>query len=348
MRRHVLILAAIALLCVGLALALSRLPGRSRPASALAAAPEGATAVVHVDVPALLASPLWRAVVDEDDAGLERIERACGFDPIERLRSVAVFVVGTQARPFERLGFLARGDLPRERLVACVQEVVEADGGGIERVSIEGVPAIASAHGPSRAAFIGGDGVVGGDELVVREIIRVDRGDAPGADADPALARLWERVAGRRDVIAVAHLPPNWRQWLGRLGADVELDALEAARALGVGARIERGLGLTIAVETDTPEDASALAGEARARLEGLRSMPLLGLSPAGAALRRVQLDAQGGVAIATLDLDQGQLASLVQLVRDLLDRRRAAALERARPERGAAPSPDERLQAGE
>lgn len=338
----------LALLSVGLAVALSSLAGRPRPATALAAAPEGATAVLHVEVPALLASPLWRAMVEEDDAGLERIERACGFDPLERLRSVAVFVVGTEARPFERLGFLARGDLPRERLVSCVQQVVEADGGAIERVSIEGVPAIASAHGASRAAFLGGDGIVGGDELVVRELIRVDRGDARGADADPGLARLWQRVAGRREVIAVAQLPPNWRQWLGRLGGDVEIDALEDARRVGVGARIERGLGLTVAVETDTPEQARALVDEVRARLEGLRSMPLLGLSAAGAALRRIDLDVQDGVAMATLDLDQDQLASLVQLVRDLLDRRRAAAIERARRERDAPVRPDEQLRAGE
>ncbi|UJR79591.1 hypothetical protein [Sandaracinus amylolyticus] len=347
MRRHVVVIVGIALACIGLALGLSRLAGRGRPATALAAAPQGATAVLHVDVPALRASPIWRALAD-GDAGLERIVDACGFDPLSRIQSVAAFVLGTEERPFEHLGFVARGDLPRERLVECVQRVVEADGGAIQRVSIEGVPAIASAHGPSRAAFLGGDGIVGGDELVVRELIRVDRGEAPGADTDPALARLWSRVAGRRELIAVAHVPPNWREWLGRLGADVDLDALESVRTIAIGARIERGLGLTIAAEGASPADAGALIDEARAAIDALRSDPLLGLSPLGAALRRVQLESHEGTALATLDLDEGQLASIVQLVRDLLDRRRIAA-ERAREERVIrAPRPDESLRAGE
>ncbi|WP_053235022.1 hypothetical protein [Sandaracinus amylolyticus] len=347
MRRHVVVIVGIALACIGLAFGLSRLAGRGRPATALAAAPQGATAVVHVDVPALRASPIWRALAD-DDAGLERIVEACGFDPLSRVQSVAAFVLGTEAQPFEHLGFVARGDLPREQLVECVQRVVEADGGAIRRVSIEGVPAIASAHGPSRAAFLGGDGIVGGDELVVRELIRVDQGDAPGADTDAALSRLWNRVSGRRELIAAAHVPANWREWLGRIGADVDLDALESVRTIAIGARIERGLGLTIAVEGASPADAGALVDEARARVDALRGDPLIGLSAVGAALRRIELEAHEGIALATLDLDEGQLSSLVQLVRDLLDRRRMAA-QRAHEERVIrAPSADESLRASD
>ena len=79
------------------------------------------------------------------------------------------------------------------------------------------MPAIASADGPSRAAFLGRDGIVGGDEAVVRQAILVDHGEAEGADSDPVLARLWQRVASREQVVAVAQVPANWRGWLGRM-----------------------------------------------------------------------------------------------------------------------------------
>jgi hypothetical protein len=260
------------------------------------------------------------------------------------VRSVAIFVLGSEARPLERVGFVARGDLPRERLVQCVQSVVEEDGGGLRRVEIEGVAAVASEHGPSRAAFLGGDRLVGGDELIVREAIRVDRGDAPGADRDATLAQLWRRAEGRREVVLVAHLPPSWRSSLARLGGDVQLEGMRAVRALGLGARIERGLGLTLALETDAPSSAQTLVAEARARIAALRADPMLGLSAAGATLRRIDLEADGQHVVLTLDLDEDQLASLVQLGRDAIARRRAAT-ERGRRERSMAP--DERLEAG-
>lgn len=348
MRRQLSILAAIALACAALAWGLSQLGGRTRPTTALGAAPEGSAVIAQVDVPALRASPIYRALAGED-AGLERISRACGFDPLDRVRSAFVFVVGDEGRPLEHVGFVARGELARGELVECVERVVEAEGGSLREVAIEGVPAVASAHGSSRAAFLGSDAVVGGDEHVVRALIRVDRGEAPGADRDAALARLWERVAARREVIAVAVVPPNWRDFLGRLGEGVELGALEDVRRIAVGARVRSGLGVTLALDAGDELHAAALVEEARTRIARLLEEPLLGISAAGSALRRIELRTEGGDAIATLDLDDAELASVVQLARTALDRRREAALRAAGARRGGERGPiaDERLEAG-
>lgn len=328
-RRDVLVLVAIALGCAGLAWGISALTGRSRPRTALAAAPEGASIVAQIDAPALLASPIWQALVAEDGGGLDRVERDCGFDPLARLRAVSIFVIGTETRPLERLGFLARGDLPREELVACVERVVDEDGGAIRRVEIDGVPAIASEHGPSRAAFVGSDGIVGGDELIVREVLRTDRGDAPGADRDAELVSLWQRVQGRGEVIAVARVPAHWRDWLGRLGDEIALDALEQVSAIGLGARIRSGLGLTVALDAGSPEAARGIVEVARAQRDVLLEDTLLRVSPLGAALRRVELDVDRGTVVATVDLDEERLTALVQLVRDQLARRRTAGARR-------------------
>jgi hypothetical protein len=337
--RHVLVLVGIALACAGLAWGVSSLAGRARPSDALAAAPESSSLVAQVDVPALLASPLWAGLAGGDD-GLERVRRDCGFDPLESLRTVAIFVIGTDETPFQRVGFVARGDLEHERLAACVQHVVEADGGAIERTEIEGVTAIASAHGPSRAAFLGRDAIVGGDEALVREAIRVDRGDARAADEDASLARMWRRVHGRREIVLAAHVPPNWREWLGRIGGGSELDAIEDVRTIGVGARVREGLGLTVAIEAD---DAARLVRQLEARIDGWLGDPLLRLSPAGGALRAIDLEVEGGDAIASLDLDAGQLAAIVDLARAILERRRAP---RPRPAAARALAPDETIPA--
>lgn len=345
-RRDLLVLVAIALGCAGLAWGLSALGARSRPRTALGAAPEGSSIVAQIDAPALLASPIWQALVAEDEGGLDRVERDCGFDPLERLRTVSLFVIGTETRPFERVGFLARGDLPHEELVACVERVVGEDGGSIRRVEIEGVPAIASEHGPSRAAFVGSDGIAGGDELVVRQVLRTDRGDAPGADRDPLLVSLWQRVQGRAEVVAVAHVPENWRDWLGRMGGEIELDALEGVRAIGLGARIRSGLGLTLALETDAPSAAHDIVDVARAQLDGVLDDPMLRLSALGAALRRIDLDVDRQTVIATVDLDEERLNSLVALVRDQIARRRAAALRRGAVRGGEERAPDETIAA--
>lgn len=320
---------------------------RSAPRTVLESAPEGASIIASIDAPALLGSPIWRALTEEDGGqGLARIEGACGFDPLERLRTVAVFIVGTEARPLERTGFLARGDLPREELVRCVERVVGEDGGSIRRVEIEGMAAIASENGPSRAAFVGEDGVLGGDETVVRAMLRVQQGEADGAGTDPALGAMWRRVEHRAEVIAVARVPSNWREWLGRIGGQIDLEALVGVERIGLGARIRTGLGLTLALETGSADAARELRDAARARIEAALEQPMLGTSALGAALRHAEIEAEGATAIATIDLDQERLEALIQLIRHQLAMRRSA-LERARARAfEEEPAPDETIRA--
>ena len=44
-------------------------------------------------------------------SGAARIERVCGFDPLDQVRDVIVFVLGSEGRPLEHVGFVARGAL---------------------------------------------------------------------------------------------------------------------------------------------------------------------------------------------------------------------------------------------
>jgi hypothetical protein len=329
-RKHLLVLAAIALVSIALAWSTTLVGGPSRPRTALGTAPADAAAVIALDARAILESPLAAAILGDGDAGLERIERACGFDPLERLRSVVVVVLGGEERALESVGFVARGDLPREDLARCVADIVAEDGGQIRRVEIEGLQAIASERGDSRAAFLGDDGVVGGNEAIVRRLIRVDRGREPGAEDDPMLSRLWQRVRARGDLMAVARIPPNWRAWLGRFGDQGGLDAIDTARGIGIGARVREGLGVTIAIESIGAAEARTLATAVRAQIDAALALPLVRLSAAGDALRAIELGTSESDVIATLDLDALRLAAVVDIARTMLDRARRGGLDGA------------------
>lgn len=316
----------------------------------LALAPAGARVVAQVDVSTVLRSHLFQALLEEDDArGVRRIERTCGYDPLEQVDQAIVFLFGPDDRPFQHVGFVARGELARgrenrERLVACVRQVMgeQGGGGGVQPVEIEGEPAVASAHGRSHAAFLGDDGVVGGDRSVVRGAIRVHHGDAPSAASDPELRRLWDRVAGDRDIVAVARLPERWLPALRTMarGISNEFEPFGSIRALGVGVRVRGGLSLGAAFETGSAPAAGALERALRAQIDGVLSSPLARLSTLGRALDRVATEQTEGEVVVTVSLTDSQVDGLLALWRDLREDDGEAATEEAEVETQVEPEP--------
>ena len=318
----VIVIAACALVAAGVAF----LEQPAAPRGTLEMAPVGTTMVAHVDVPALLASPMWTAYVD-DDEGMSRIERLCGQSPLEQLRDADVYVVGTSESPLEHIAFRARGALDPERLASCVGDVVREDGGGVHEVTIEGVRALASDRGDSRAAFLARDTVVAGDETLVSELIHLAHGTSQPTN-DAALARLYGVALARRDVVIAAHVPDAWRGAIAHALEDVPdvASALAGAEAVAVGASLAGGgVGLSVSVACSRESDAHRLAEAVRAAISNALSRPLLRLSAAGVALRRVQLEPHGADLLGTLDLDRDALESLVALIRGQLAEARTA-----------------------
>lgn len=297
----------------------------SPPRTTLQMAPVGTTMVAHLDVAAILASPMWQAYVD-DDEGMTRIERLCGESPLASVREADVYVVGTDESPLAHLAFVARGALDAERLGSCVRDVVQDDGGGVHEVSIEGVRALASDRGDSRAAFLARDTVVGGDETLVRELIHIDHGTSEPMD-DPAISRLYTTALARHDVVVAAQIPDAWRGAIAHALEDVPgVEALTGADAIAIGASLARGgIGLSVSVACSRESDARRLAEAVRGAIDTALSDPLLRLSAAGVALRRVQLEPHGADLLATLDLDRDAFESLVTLIREQLDEARLA-----------------------
>lgn len=335
--RQASVIVGLAVVCIAVAYGISIFGAEHPPRTTLQMAPLGTTMIGHAEVPALLRSPIWEAFVG-DDEGMSRIERLCGESPLDTLRTADVYVVGTDESPLAQLGFLARGELDHERLVSCVGDVVEGDGGGVHEVTIEGVRAIASDHGDGRAAFLGRDGIVGGNETLVRELIHLDHGTTEPMD-DPALARLWGIVQGRRHVALALHVPDRWRGAIARYLAELPaLRPVERAAAVAIGANLDHGIGLTVALACERDSDAAELAASLEATIAAQLEDTLMALSPVGAALRRVEIEPQGRDVVVTLDLTERQLELLVSVIRETLDARR----ERATAPRERSPEPPE------
>ncbi len=318
-----------ALLVAAVAFGLAQLEGPSVPDEPLAVAPADASIVAFVDVGAVTSSHVWNVLLEEDrdEQGMRRIERACGYDPLEQVDEAVVFTSGSERRPFEHVGFVARGEMARgaenrRRLVECVGAVVGGRSGGaaVREVEVEGVSAIASASGGSHAAFLGEDGVVGGDREVVGSAIRVARGDAPSAATDRTLRRLWDRVSADRDLVAVARLPERWLPALREMAEDLPEDAsaLAELRALGVGVRVRGGLAIGVAAETTSASSARRLERAVLDRSDALLEEPLVRLSAIGRALRRMNVEALEREVVLTLSLTNAQLDELLALWRQL------------------------------
>lgn len=320
--RNVAFLVGLAAVVGALAWGLAR--RTAGPRDALGMAPTRTTAVAELDVPGLRRSALFRDLAGESDRGLREIERACGFDPLEQLRTAYVYLLREEGSPpdaagasLDEVAFVARGELDHEALARCIGDVVAEDGGGVHRTVIEGREALASDHGSSVAAFYGRDGVVAGADTIVAELLRIQDGASPAMRRDEDLQRLFRLASSRSHVRLVARLPRNWQRFLGTIaGMAEDLERLGRATALGLGATLDDGLGITLALDLGSAADAQeAQHGLERRIAEALRD-PEIATSALAIALRHVALDAQGSDLVARADLDRPELDATLALIR--------------------------------
>ncbi len=314
----------------GAAAAFWLLSGPSLRAPLVENAPESAAAFARVDVRALLRSPWWRRFVTErgGDRGLRRLRERCGIEPSDQLAELAAFVGAERPRSLDHITFLARGPFDHDALGDCMRQVVEEDGGALRRVELDGVPAVAGARGDSRIAFLGRDGAVFGSEPSVREVITVAKGEAPSARG--MLRELHDALAEREhppELLAVAVVPTHWRIALAeRVEAPgVFGDALDGLLALGLGARISRGLALSLRVRLADEALVGPIVEQLRLQRDALLDDPLVALSAAGPALRRVAAEGRGQDVLLAVDLDEALAERLVDLGEQLLLRGRRA-----------------------
>ncbi len=306
------------------------------PEDPLEAVPASAQAVLRVNVPALRNSPLFSHVEGLTGLGerMAALEEKCGFDPFEMVDALYAFPVATAEEPapdaaarLTFVGLLLAGHFDHERLAGCLGEALDATGQEHRLTAVGGFPALAA--GDSRAVFVGRQGVILGAEAVAEEVLRTLQGDAPSLrDEAPELAALLERVAerpggGPQELALAGTFPPSWRESPPALAQS----ALEAAdlgetltslEAFAGGGRERRGLAQSVLLHIDAASAATAAGDAANAAKERLLGAPLIAMSPAGAALDTMQLEARGQDAVLAFDLDGAALAGLLEAL-DLL-----------------------------
>ncbi|MFK7992394.1 MAG: hypothetical protein AB8I08_40610 [Sandaracinaceae bacterium] len=316
-----ILLAAVVL--IGGGLLFSQLQRDALPEHPLGLAPEGAEIIASLDVAAVLSSHLFDVLLEEDtDGDVRRVEETCGYDPLQEVDRALVFSMGTD-RPFEQLGFVARGELARgrahrQRLVECVRSVLSGRGGGVSSTEVEGLSAVASVRGDSVATFFGEDAVLGGDRALVAQTVRVARGQAASAVTDSDLRAVFDRLRAS-DLVVVGRLPDAWLPAMMQMasGLDPSVGALLTVRTLGLGARLQGGVELRLVLRS-TDADAGAIADVVTAQgAEVLRDLRVR-LSVVGTVLRAMQVERAGPDVVIQVRATDDQVDALRELWTEL------------------------------
>ena len=330
MKRSSLVVLVLALAAVGAGAYFFLRPRVNLPLDPLAAVPSDAYGVVRVKVDRVLASDAYkRLVVERGEAqGIERITKLCGFNPLEGIRELVVFARPTPGGGLPRFAFTARGELDHDALVDCVKKFGEQSGsaGGLKRDDVEGVPSVVSSRGSSRAAFLGSDGIVGGDAESVVAAINTVLGKAPSLASDKGLAALYAQFDTGTDVAGVARMPDEARALLQAFAQSVfggQLSVLTGAKA-GAGSlsfadsKIMGG-GLLVAA---SPEHAVATVMLVRNGISRLLDIPGIGLTPAVSVLRGIQTDVEGDRATVSGQIKVSTATALLELMPAIEDLR--------------------------
>ncbi|MDB4976095.1 MAG: hypothetical protein JWN48_4436 [Myxococcaceae bacterium] len=327
-------------------------PRVSLPLDPLATVPADAYGVVRIRVDRVLASEAWkRLVVQRGQAkGIERVQVTCGFNPLERLTELTVFARPTPGGGVPKFAFAARGDLRHEELIDCVKKFTGGDASAMTREDIEGIPTVQSKKGNSRAAFIGRDGVIGGDAESVSAAIQTLLGKAPSLAGDPLLKGLFTEIEQGSDVTVVSRVPDEVKPLIGQL-AEVfgpPLRMLETVRYFG--ANLTTGAGnLTGSASLVTPsaDQATALVELGKVAISRLLDIPGIGFTPAASVLRGVQTEARGeratfagAIKVSTIEALLEFVPALEGLGRDLASDVTAAGDAGARAAPSSKPTP--------
>ena len=294
-------------------------PRLALPANPLAAIPADAYGMARIKVDRVIASePYKRLVVEQGGArGIERVQVLCGFDPLARIAELYVFARPAPDRGVPRVAFVARGDLRHAELLDCGKMISGGDASALRREDIDGIPAFHSKQGSSLAAFVGRDGVVGGDADSVRAAIHTLRGKAPSLTEDAQLGALYRELEQGADVTLVTRWPEDVEPWLRSLAALTDPSVLEFAQLRAAGINLTTAAGriaggaLLIAPDARRASGFVSLAQQGIARL---LTIPGIGLTPAASVLRGMQMEARGDRATFTGTIKVSTLEALLEL----------------------------------
>jgi hypothetical protein len=317
-RRNALaLLIGAVLLAAGLVLTARSRPLSARVTSCLQAAPSQALAVLWVRVPTLRSSPLSRLLPGEGQPGAlpPGLARTCGFDPVDRLRELAIWIPDTGSDDF---GLAALGDLAPHEMLRCTRAAIASRGGVVTTSSSEGFTLLSDQTLGSGAASIA---------MRDRDLVLLGR-PAP-------LARMIAVVGEREESSATQGDHAHMREQLGIDAADVVLTAFVSAAVrerirsaaggeptpltsvLAVAAAVELGNRARVRaiVWCDSPLACQQLADVLQARRDEVRSSVSLRLTGVASLLQTARFQANDHQVLVTADAPAEEIVAVVQRI---------------------------------
>jgi hypothetical protein len=295
-----------AVVAAGFALARSR-GQRAGAREVLDAVPGDSWLVVTVDVAALRASPLAKPLLGggtSELAGLGPLPDACGFDPVPRLRTLAV--ASPEGGERGDFGVVFDGDLTRSELATCAEKIIGARGGRASSSTREGFAVVEDGGDAKRTRLAyrdGGPFLVGRgawlDAMIdafARKHERVSA-NAQHAALRAALAGSAAKGTTSPTVVLTALLPKALRERLkAEMGAEV---GSEGDRAYAAVLAVEAA---GIALTTGQPGAAGAPGPSADLTAE-LRCETAEACAEVEKLIERKRLDVSKGFAARLLGL---------------------------------------------
>jgi hypothetical protein len=304
-------------------------PRISLPPDPLAVVPADALGIVRIRVDRVLASDAYKKLIVErgQAAGIERVQVTCGFNPLARLSELTIFARPAPGGGVPRFAFAARGDLRHEELLDCVKKFTKGDASALVREDIEGIPTVHSKKGSSRAAFVGRDGIIGGDAESVSAAIQTLLGKAPSANQDLMFKALYAEIEQGSDITLVSRLPDEVKPMIHQLAEVVgkELQQLEEIKLVGVNltTRPDQIAGSATLV-TRSAEQAALFVELAKVAISRVLAIPFIGMTPAASVLRSVQTEARadratfaGTIKVSTIETMLSLLPALESMASD-------------------------------
>jgi len=296
-RSSVVLVALFALIAAAAGWLLLR-PVHSLPDDPLAAVPADSYGLVRIRIDRVLSSTAWqKLVVDRhEDRRIEKIRRICGMNPLEGLTELVVFMRPGQSDASE-FAFTARGPLRHEALIDCVRKYTGANAAGMTRSEVEGVVMVSGKSGDTSAAFMGRDGIIGGDSESVRLSILTSQDKQKSISADAEVRELFKEVANGHDVAMVTRSPKAFLPLRGLVEAlaGQELSVFYRLSTFAANADFGRDdiAGIAVAV-ADSEKDAATLVSLGERVRSRILDMPGIGLTGISGMLRAIEMKAEG------------------------------------------------------
>lgn len=271
--------------------------------------PAGARAVMGADLPALLASETMQIGLTVTETrqhwdALHQVGEQCGVSP-----SADVHTVVAAAYAGQHVAAVSKGHFDRDRVAACVDQMVAEHGLVVEMVEIEGREVFAGTwQGQHFWLLIPREGVAivtSAAELMAAIL----RADTARQETDKGQLNAWlDRVSQQQPLWGASELPPRSQLATGFMSL---LSQHVGGPPVGMYGSADLGAGLAsrVSLVMQADADAGAVVSEARSQLSIIG--PALSLQGMGFLLDGLSLGSKGPLIEIGLTLTADQVARL-------------------------------------